>query len=135
MCLHSYKASLYTHQTLSRSADLRDKHKQAHVSWRHGEMKHGEMVHSCCTRVAGTTLAAVVIGQLGAAVCSPGVTRVGQTLIDVALAAFPDVSCRADAVVPPHSVHAAPMVKALGLLGDGVGEGRAVVNVDLAVNT
>lgn len=67
--------------------------------------------------------------------CPLGVARVGQTLVYVALATFPDVSRQADAVIPAHSVHAAAMVKTLGLLLDGVGEGRTVVNVDLAVNT
>lgn len=95
------------------------------------------MVHSslCCTCVSCATLAAVVVCELDAAVRATGVTRVGQAFIDVTLTAFPHVSGQADAVVPTHTVHAAALVKAFGLVGDGVGEGCAVVNVDLAVHT
>lgn len=66
---------------------------------------------------------------------APRVTRVGQTLVDVALAALAHVARRADAVVAAHAVHALPFVEALGLLGDRVGERVAVVDVDLAVHT
>lgn len=88
-----------------------------------------------CTCVSCATLAAVVVRELDAAVCATGVTRVGQAFIDITLTAFPHISGWADAVVPSHTVHTAALVKAFGLLGDGVGEGCAVVNVDLAVHT
>lgn len=87
------------------------------------------------TRVACTTLAAVVVRELCAAVCTPRVTRVGQTFVDVSLAAFAHVSRQACAVVPTNFVHTAALVKALGLLCDRVGKGCAVVDVDLAMNT
>lgn len=95
------------------------------------------MVHSslCCTCVSCATLAAVVVCELDAAVRATGVTRVGQAFVDVTLTAFPHVSSQADAMVPTHTVHTAALVKAFGLMGDGVGEGCAVVNVDLAVHT
>lgn len=87
------------------------------------------------TCVSCATLAAVVVRELDAAVCATGVTRVGQAFIDITLTAFPHISGWADAVVPSHTVHTAALAKAFGLLGDGVGEGCAVVNVDLAVHT
>lgn len=88
----------------------------------------------CRTCVSGATLAAVVVGQLDAAVRAAGVAGVGQTLVYVPLAALPHIPRGADAVVAPHSVHALALVEALGLLGEGVGEGAAVVDVDLAVH-
>ena len=66
---------------------------------------------------------------------APRVTRVGQTLVDVSLAALPDVSCGADAVVASDSIHALPFVETLWLVGDWVGERVAVIDVDLAVHT
>ena len=50
------------------------------------------------------------------------------------LAALAHVPRRAEALVPPHAVHAFALVEALGLVRDRVGEGGAVVHVDLAVN-
>lgn len=66
---------------------------------------------------------------------APGVTGVGETLVDVSFAALPYVSCRAGAVVASDSIHTLPFVETLGLFGDWVGERVAVVNVDLTVNT
>lgn len=95
-------------------------------------IKHHVTVLTC---VSSTTLAAVVVGELDAAVRAPRVTGVGQTLIDVSLAALPYVSCRADAVVPANSIHTCPFVETLWLFGDWVHEGVAVINIDLAVHT
>lgn len=76
----------------------------------------------------------VFVGELDAAVRAHRVARVGQTLVDVPLAALPHVARGADALVAADAVHARPFVEALGLFGDGVGERIAVVHVDLAVN-
>lgn len=101
--------------------------------------QHNHFISTPCdhliTCVSGAALAAVVVGELDAAVRAPRVTRVGQALVDVSLATLPDISRRTDAVVASHSIHALPLVKALGLVGDGVGEGVAVVNVDFTVHT
>lgn len=86
------------------------------------------------TCVSGATLAAVVVGELDAAVCASRVAGVGETLVDVPLAALPHVACGADAVVAAHAIHTLPFVEALGLFGDGIHERVAVVDVDLAVN-
>lgn len=87
------------------------------------------------TCVSSATLAAVVVGELDAAVRAPRVTWVGQALIDVSLAALPHISCRAGAVVASHSIHTRPFVETLGLFGDWVDERVAVVDVDLTVHT
>lgn len=87
------------------------------------------------TCVSRATLAAVVVGELDAAVRAPRVTGVGKTLIDISLTALPDVSRGADAVVASDSIHTLPFVETLGLFGDWVGERVAVVDVDLAVHT
>lgn len=94
-------------------------------------IKHFVTVLTC---VSCATVTAVVVLQLDAAVRATGVTRVGQAFIYITLAAFPHISGRADAVVTAHTVHTAALVKAFGFLGDGVGEGRAVVNVDFTVH-
>lgn len=65
----------------------------------------------------------------------PRVTWVGETLVDVSLAALAYVSRRADAVVAPHAIHTLALVETLGLFGDRVGERVAVVDVDLTVHT
>lgn len=87
------------------------------------------------TCVSGTTLAAVVVGELDAVVCATRVAGIGQALVHVPLAALPHVTGKADAVVASHSVHTLAFVEALRLLGDGVGEQVAVVEVDLAVDS
>lgn len=87
------------------------------------------------TCVSCATLAAVVVGELDAAVRAPRVTGVGQTLIDISLAALPHVPCGADAVVASDSIHTLAFIETLGLFGDRVGEGVAVVDVDLTVHT
>lgn len=63
------------------------------------------------------------------------VTWVGQTLIDVSLAALPYISGRADAVVASNPIHTLPFVEALWLFGDWVVERVAVITIDLAVHT
>lgn len=77
----------------------------------------------------------VVVGELDAAVRAHRVTRVGQTLVDVSLAALPYISCGADAVVASDSIYTISFVEALWLFGDWVGERVAVVDIDLAVHT
>lgn len=84
--------------------------------------------------VAGATLAAVVVGELDAAVGASRVAGVGQALVNVPFTSLPDVTRGAQAVVAPHSVHALSLVEALGLFGHEVDERVAVVDVDLAVN-
>lgn len=86
------------------------------------------------TCVPSAALAVVVVGELDAAVRAVRVAGVGEALVDVSLAALAHVAGGADAVVAPHAVHALAIVEALGLVGDGVGEGVAVVDVDLAVH-
>lgn len=93
------------------------------------------MADQLITCVSGATLAAVVVGELDAAVRAPRVTGVGEALVDVSLAALPYVSCRADAVVASDSIHALPFVETLGLFGDWVGERVAVIDVYLTVHT
>lgn len=65
---------------------------------------------------------------------APRVAGVGQALVDVSLAALPDVPQGAGAVVAPDAVHTLALVEALWLVGDRVGERVAVVQVDLAVH-
>ena len=86
------------------------------------------------TCVAGATLAAVVVGELDAAVRAPRVTGVGQALVDVPLAALPYVARGAGAVVASDPIHALALVEALWLFGDRVGERVAVVDVNLTVH-
>lgn len=86
------------------------------------------------TCVSGATLAAVVVGELDAAVRAPRVTGVGQTLVDVSLAALPYVSRGADAVVASDPIHTPAFVEALWLSGDRVGERVAVVDINLTVH-
>lgn len=95
-------------------------------------IKHRVTALTC---VSGATLAAVVVGELDAAVRPPRITGVGQALVDVSLAALPHVSCRADAVIASDSIHTLALVETLWLLGDGVGGRVAVVDIDLAVHT
>lgn len=86
------------------------------------------------TCVSSTAIAAVVVGELDAVVCTAGVTWVGQALVDVPLTALPYVTGGTDTVVTSHPVNTLPLVEALGLVGDLVCEGVAVVYVDLTVN-
>lgn len=62
------------------------------------------------------------------------VAGVGEALVDVSLAALPHIASGADALVAADAVHALALVEALGLVGDGVGEGVAVVHVDFTVH-
>lgn len=87
------------------------------------------------TCVSGVTLAVVVVGELDAAVGAPRVTGVGETFIDVPLAALAHVPRGADAVVASDSIHALSFVETFGLFSDWVGERVAVVNVDFTVHT
>lgn len=87
------------------------------------------------TCISGATLAAVVVGKLGAAVCASWVAGVGETLIHVPLTALPDVPRGADALIPSDLIHTLALVEALGLFGERVVERVAVVHVDLTVHT
>lgn len=69
------------------------------------------------TCVSSTALAAEVVVELDAVVGSVGVTRVRQTLVDVALAAFAHKTGRAHAAVTTYAVHATASVKASQLTG------------------
>lgn len=86
------------------------------------------------TCVSGATLAAVVVGELNAALRAPRVTGVGQTLVDIPLASLPHITSRADAGVASHSIHTPAVVEALRLFGDGVSGRVTVIDVDLTVD-
>lgn len=105
--------------------------RQANIS----PLKLFNILSKLFTRVSGATLAAVVVGELDAAVRSTRVTGVRQTLVHISLTALPHVSWRADAVVASDSIHTLAFVEALWLFGDRVSEGVAVVHIDLTVNT
>lgn len=105
--------------------------RQANIS----PLKLFNILSKLFTRVSGATLAAVVVGELDAAVGSTRVTGVWQTLVHVSLTALPNISRRADAVVASDSIHTLAFVEALWLFSDWVSEGSAVVHIDLTVNT
>lgn len=87
------------------------------------------------TCVSSTALAAVVVGQLYAAVRASWVTRVGQALVDISFTALPNISRGAYTVVASNSIYALSFVEAFGLFGNKVNKWVAVINVDLTVNT
>lgn len=87
------------------------------------------------TCISSATLAAVVVGQLDAAVCAPWVTGVGQTLIDISFTALSNISRRANAVVATNSIHTFSFVEALRLFGHNIDKWVAVINVDFTMNT
>lgn len=87
------------------------------------------------TCISSATFAAVVVGQLDAAVCALWVTGVGKTLVHISFTALPNISRGAYAVVASNSIHTLSFVEALGLFGYMVDKWVAVVNVDLTVNT
>lgn len=62
------------------------------------------------------------------------VAGVGEALVDVSLATLTHVASGAEAVVATNAVHALALVEALWFVGDGVGGGVAVVDVDFAVH-
>lgn len=88
-------------------------------------------VHTC---VSSATFAAVAVGELHAVVGPSGVAGVRQTLVDVPLTALAHVAWRTQALVATDAVHALAVVKALGLVGQRVGRGGAVVQVNLTVD-
>lgn len=87
------------------------------------------------TCVSSATLAAIVVGQLDAAVSASGVTGVGQALVDISFTSLSNITRGAKAVVASDSIHTLSFVKALGLFGHKVNEWGAVVNVDFTVNS
>lgn len=87
------------------------------------------------TCISGATLAAVVVGELDAAVRASWVTGIGETFIHVSLTALPDIPRRADALIPSDLIHALPLVEALRLFSERVVERVAVVDVDFTVHT
>lgn len=86
------------------------------------------------TCVAGAAFAAITVGELDAVVRAPGIARIRQALVDVALAALAHVARRADALVAPDAIHAFAIVEAFGLVRQRVAERVAVVQIDLAVD-
>lgn len=88
-----------------------------------------------CTCVSSAALAAVIVGELDAAVGATWVTGVRQALIDISFTALSHIARWALAVVTANTVHTASLVKALGLLGHRVSKRCAVINVDFTVNT
>lgn len=93
-----------------------------------------ERTQRISTRVSRAAFAAVAVGELHAVVGASGVAGVRQALVDVALAALAHVARRAQALVAADAVHALAVVEALGLVGQRVGGGGAVVQVDLTVD-
>lgn len=87
------------------------------------------------TCVSGATLAAVVVGQLDAAVRASWVTGVGETFIHISLTALPDIPRGADALIPSDLIHTLALVEALWLFGERVEERVAVIDVDFTVHT
>lgn len=87
------------------------------------------------TCVTGTAFTSVAIGELNAVVGPSGVAGVRQTLVDVPLAAFPYVAGQAHALVAPDAVHTFAIVEALGLVGEWVSEGGAIIQINLTVDT
>lgn len=86
------------------------------------------------TCVSCAAFAAVAVGELHTVVGSSGVAGVRQTLVDVPLAALAHVARRTQALVAADAVNTLAVVKALGLVGQRVGGGGAVVQVDLTVD-
>lgn len=95
-------------------------------------IKYSVTVLAC---VSSATLAAIVVGELDAAVCASRVTGVGQALIDISFTALPHISRGAYAVIAPDSIHTFSFVETLGLFSYRVGKWVAVINVDLTMNT
>lgn len=86
------------------------------------------------TCISCAAFAAVTVGELHAVVGSSGVAGVRQTLVDVPLTAFAHVAWRTQALVATNTIHTLAVVKALGLVGQRVGGGGAVIQVDLTVD-
>lgn len=94
--------------------------------------KQIKIIHTC---VSSAALAAVIVGELDAAVRATWVTGVRQALIDVSFTALSHVARRTLAVVATNTVHTASLIKALWLLGQRVSKRCAVINVVFTVNT
>jgi len=89
---------------------------------------------SISTCVSSAAFTAVAVGELNAVVGPDGVTGVGQTLVDVAFAALTYVACRAHTLVTSNAVHTPPVIEALGLSGQRVAGGVAIIQIDLTVD-
>lgn len=89
-------------------------------------------ISTCISRAAFT---AVAVGELNAVVGASGVAGVRQTLVDVALATLAYVASRAQTVVTSDAVNALAIVEAFGLVGQWVGGGGAVIQINLTVDT
>lgn len=98
------------------------------------EQRTRDRTRRISTRVSRAAFAAVAVGELHAVVGASGVAGVRQALVDVALAALAHVARWAQALVAADAVHALAVVEALGLVGQRVGGGGAVVQVDLTVD-
>lgn len=88
-----------------------------------------------CTCVSRAAFAAVAVGELNTVVRPLGVAGVRQTLVHVALTALSYVARWAHAPVTADAVHALAIIEALGLIGQRVAGGGAVIQVDLTVDT
>lgn len=84
--------------------------------------------------MASPALAVEVINTLHAVLGTSWVTGVGETLIDVALAPFPDEAWWAGAAIATHLVHTGAIVEALGASRGRVKWGMAVINIDFTVH-
>lgn len=94
----------------------------------------------CCqmhisTCVSSSAFASVAVGELNAVVGSSGVTGVRQTLVDITFTALAHIAGRAHTLVTSDAIHTLAVVEALGLVGQWVGGGVAVIQVNLTVDT
>lgn len=87
------------------------------------------------TRVSCAAFAAVAVGELHAVVGSSGIAGVRQTLVDIPLAALTHIARRTQALIATNAVHTLAIVEALGLVGQRVGGGGAVIQVDFTVDS
>lgn len=85
------------------------------------------------TCISGAAFTAVAVGELNAVVRPPGITRVRQTLVDVAFTPLADVARRTHALIASYAVHTFAVVEAFGLVGQRVAGRGAVIQVDLTM--
>lgn len=132
---HSCRVALYSHRTPYHNVDLgngKTKHSPQSV---HHFAPPGAARGPIPTCVTGAAFTSVAVGELNAVVGPSGIAGVRQTLVDVPLAAFPDVAGQAHALVAPDAVHTFAVVEALGLVGEWVSEGGAIIQIYLTVDT
>lgn len=95
---------------------------------------HDQVTLQFYTCISSATFATVAVGELHAVVGSSGVAGVRQTLVDIPLTSLAYVAWRTQALVATDAVHALAIVEALGFVGQWVGGGGAVVQVDFTMD-